>query len=129
MTLRLFSALALAALLSGCVWSRARINDPAVVERAKALEPGVTTAEQLPQILKAQPTRKRTAGGVTTYEYSYSDTKTETFSLVVVSLTRTEDVTETLYVETDAATGKVIRVPKLDSHEPEWRFWPFGDGE
>ena len=115
------------ALLSGCIWSRARINDPAIVERAKAIRPGVTKAVDLPTILEVQPTRQRSEGKSVTYEYSYSDAKSETFSLILVTFSRTEDVTETLYVETDAATGLVTRVPKLASREPEWRCWPFGD--
>lgn len=117
----------MAVLLSGCIWSRSRINDPEIVRRAAAIKPCVTKARELPAILKAQPTRKRTEGRLVTYEYSYSDTKSKTFSLLLVSFSRTEDATETLYVETDAETGVVVRVPKLDHHEPEWRWWPFGE--
>ena len=120
-------AVLLAVLMSGCMWSRARINDPAILDRARAIRPGVTKADELPAILKAQPTRKRPEGGLVTYEYSYSDTKSKTFTLILVTFSRTEDVTETLYVETDAATGVVTRVPKLVHHEPEWRWWPFGE--
>ena len=115
------------ALCSGCIWSRARINDPAIVGRAAAIRPGVTKVAELPTLLKAQPTRQRAEGRTVTYEYSYSDTKSETFTIILLSFSRTEDVTETLYVETDAATGLVTRVPKLTRHEPEWRCWPFGD--
>ena len=122
-----YSIISLTILLSGCIWSRARINDPAIVERAKAIRPGVTKAVDLPTILKAQPTRERADGNSVTYEYSYSDARSETFTLILVTFSRTEDVTETLYVETDKATGLVTRVPKLASHEPEWRCWPFDD--
>ena len=124
--IRLFSY-SVIALLSGCIWSRARINDPAIVERAKAIRPGVTKTVDLPSILKAQPTRERTDGKSVTYEYSYSDAKSETFTLILVTFSRTEDVTETLYVEADKATGLVTRVPKLPPHESEWRCWPFDD--
>lgn len=124
---RLVALVTLAALMSGCVWSRARINDPEILERARAIRPCVTKAGELPAILKAQPTRKRREGRLMTYEYSYSDSKSKTFSLLLVSFSRTEDTTETLYVETDAETGLVLRVPKLEHHEPEWRWWPFGE--
>ena len=124
---RLVVLATLSMVLSGCMWSRARINDPAILDRARAIRPGVTKAEELPAILKAQPTRKRPEGNLVTYEYSYSDTKSKTFTLILVTFSRTEDVTETLYVETDAATGVVVRVPKLVHHEPEWRWWPFGE--
>ena len=124
--IRLFGC-SLIVLCSGCMWSRARINDPEILERAKAIKPCVTKARELPAILKAQPTRKRREGRLVTYEYSYSDSKSKTFSLILVSFSRTEDTTETLYVETDAETGVVLRVPKLEHHDPEWRWWPFGE--
>ena len=116
-------------LLSGCMWSRMRLNDPDVLNRAQLIRPGVTTVAQLPTILGAQPTRMRRSGDVVTYEYSYSDAKTKMFSLILVTFSRTENVTETLYVEADAKTGVVMNVPRLDHHDPEWRFWPFSDGE
>ena len=115
--------------VSGCIWSRARVNDPKIVERAKLIRPGVTREADLPALLAGQPTRKRFEDGKTIYEYSYSDAKTETFSIIVLSFSRTEDVSETLYVEVDPKTGLVTRVPKLTAHEPEWRCWPFGDDE
>ena len=127
LNVRLLALVMLSSLAPGCMWSRARINDPEIVERAKAVRPSVTKAEELPSILKAQPTRKRREGRLMTYEYSYSDTKSKTFTLLLVSFSRTEDTTETLYVETDAETGIVVRVPKLEHHDPEWRWWPFGE--
>lgn len=111
------------------MWSRARLNDPEIVERAGAIVPGVTKVSDLPRLLQAQPTRKRKSGRELTLEYSYSDSKTKVFTLVVVSFSRTESVTETLYVEADAETGVVTRVPPRKRHEPEWRFWPFGNDE
>ena len=115
--------------MEGCMWSRARLNDPEIVERASAIVSGVTKVADLPQLLQAQPTRKRKLGNDLTLEYSYSDSKTKVFTLIIVSFSRTESVTETLYVEADAETGVVTRVPRQKRHEPEWRFWPFGDDE
>ena len=117
----------LAVLISGCMWSRHRMNDPEIVHRAASIRPGVTTVQDLPRLLGAQPTRRRAEGKLVTYEYSFADSKSETFSIVVLTFSRTENVTETLYVETDAETGKVVRVPRLISREPEWRCWPFGE--
>lgn len=118
---------ALVSASAGCMWSRMRMNDPEIVNRARAITPGRTKIADLPRILGAQPTRKRTVGDAVTYEYSYSDAKTKSFSLILISWSRTENVTETLYVEADARTGLVTAVPRLDHHEPEWRLWPFGD--
>ena len=118
---------ALVSASAGCMWSRMRMNDPEIANRARAITPGRTQVADLPRILGAQPTRKRTVGDAITYEYSYSDAKTKSFSLILVSWSRTENVTETLYVEADARTGLVTAVPRLVHHEPEWRFWPFDD--
>ena len=111
----------------GCMWSRARLNDPEIVERASAIVPGVTKSADLSRLLQAQPTRMHRQGKSLVYEYSYSDAKTKVFTLILLSFSRTESVTETLYVEADAETGVVTRVPRQKRHEPEWRFWPFGD--
>lgn len=121
------TALMMAILTEGCIWSRARMNDPAIYARASAIVPGKTKASELSTILQAQPTRMRRAGKSVTYEYSYSDTKTKTFTLLIVTFSRTENVTETLYVESDAESGIVTSVPRLRHHEPEWRFWPFDE--
>jgi len=126
----LIKVLAVAALtcaVSGCMWSRMRMNDPEIVSRARAIVPGKTTVAELPVLLNAQPTRKRTAGKTTTFEYSYSDAKTKSFSIIIFTWSRTENVTETLYVEADASTGVVTGLPYLDHREPEWRFWPFDE--
>lgn len=104
-----------------------RMNDPEIVLRARSIVPGKTTVDELPRLLNAQPTRRRTMGKTTTLEYSYSDVKTKSFSLVILTWSRTENVTETLYVDANAETGVVASVPRLDHHEPEWRFWPFDD--
>ena len=121
------AALAVAVLTEGCMWSRARMNDPEIYARASAIVPGKTKAGELSVILQAQPTRVRRNGNVVTHEYSYSDTKTKTFTLLIVTFSRTENVTETLYVESDAESGVVTSVPRLRHHEPEWRFWPFDE--
>lgn len=109
------------------MWSRARLNDPEIVERASAIVPGVTKVADLSRLLLAQPTRMHKTGNELVYEYSYADSKTKVFTLILVSFTRTESVTETLYIEADAEAGVVTRVPRHKRHEPEWRFWPFGD--
>lgn len=121
------AALAMAAFAQGCMWSRARLNDPEIVERASAIVPGVTKVADLSRLLQAQPTRLHKQGNDLICEYSYADSKTKVFTLLLLSFSRTESVTETLYIEADAEAGVVTRVPRQRRHEPEWRFWPFGD--
>ena len=121
------AAVAMTALADGCTWSRARLNDPEILERASAIVPGVTKVAELPKLLQAQPTRMQRTADKLVCEYSYADSKTKAFTLILLNFSRTESVTETLYVEADAETGVVTRVPRQVRHEPEWRFWPFGD--
>ena len=39
---------AICGLLAGCMWSRTRMNDSGIVDRAKAIRPGVTRVDELP---------------------------------------------------------------------------------
>lgn len=122
-----FLFLAVMIVTEGCMWSRARLNDPEILERAKAIKPGVTKIADLPNILQAQPTRMHKTDHCLVYEYSFADSKTKVFTIILLSFSRTESVSETLYVEADIETGVVTRIPQLSQHDPEWRFWPFGD--
>lgn len=112
---------------SGCMWGRVRMNDPQIVSRARAVKPGETTEAELAGILGTQPTMKIPGKGKTLHAYSFADTKSHGLMLIVVNFVRSQTVTETLYVETDAATGRVTKILPPTSHEIEWRFWPFGE--
>lgn len=119
--------LSCAACLSGCMWSRVRINDPTVADRARAIRSGVTRAEDIVKIIGAQPTMRLPQKDYTLYGYTYGDTKVNGLVLILFNFTRSTTVTDTLYVEVDAKTGVVSQVYYPRHHEIEWRFWPFGD--
>lgn len=125
--MRIASAALMAAALSGCMWGRLQVNDPAIVKRAAYIRPGVTKVGQLNQILDAQPTMRIPGKKSNLYAYTFADTKTHGLVLIVVNFTRTETVTETLYVEADPETQVVTAVHVPEKRELEWRFWPFGE--
>lgn len=114
-------------LASGCMWSRLQINDPAVAERAKAIRPGVTKAEEIAGIIGAQPTMRLPGKDFLLFGYTYGDTKGNGLMLIAFNFMRSTTVTDTLYIESDAKTGLVTQVYLPQHHEVEWRFWPFGD--
>ena len=111
----------------GCMWGRMRVNDPTIVQRAARIKPGVTKVSQLSRLLGAEPSMRMPVGSRLMLGYTYADTKSNGLVLILLNFTRTQTVTDTLYVEADAETGTVVKVHVPPSHEIEWRFWPFGD--
>jgi len=114
-------------LLSGCMWSRMRVNDPTVADRAKAIKPGVTRAEEIADIIGAQPTMRVPGKDYLLFGYTYGDTKNNGLMLLAFNFMRSTTVTDTLYIAVDERTGLVAAVHYPKHHEIEWRFWPFGD--
>lgn len=114
-------------LLSGCLWSRVKVNDPTVADRARDVKPGVTRTAELEDILRARPSLHLPGKDTTLLGYTYSDTKNHGLMLVVVNFMRSTTVADTLYIETDPATQLVRKVHIPEKRNVDWRFWPFGD--
>lgn len=109
------------------MWSRARVNDPTVAERARSIIVGQTKGEELTALLGAQPTMRMPGKEFTTLGYSYSDTKANGLVLILFNFTRSSTVADTMYVLVDAKTDVVRRLYVPPVREVEWCFWPFGD--
>lgn len=120
--------LAIAPLLGGCIWTRAKVNDASVRERAARIVPGKTQAAELPRLMGAMPSAViPLKDGRTVYSFAYGDAKTEGFTLILLTLTKTNAHLSAVYALVDAA-GVVQRVQA--SPEPEtlaWETWPFGE--
>ena len=128
--LRKFSFICIAgafASFSGCMWGRVKVNDPTVVDSARAIKPGVTHVSELENILKVQPTLRMPGKDMTLLGYTYSDTKNNGLLLIAVNFMRSSTVTDTLYIEADSVTQIVRKVHIPPKRTSEWRFWPFGD--
>ena len=102
---RIFLMAALALLAGGCIWNRAKVNDASVAERVAQVVPGKTRAADLPR---------------------YGDAKTEGFSLILLTLTKTNSAFASVYVLADAQ-GVVRRVQATPPPEVAWETWPFGE--
>ena len=111
---------------NGCIWTRAKVNDAAVCERAKAIVPWKTRTEQLPALLGVVPsTIIPLRDGRQVLVFAYGDAKTEGISLMVVTLTKTNSAFSAVYVLVDAQ-GVVERVQTAPQRELAWETWPFG---
>ncbi|MGN0886325.1 MAG: hypothetical protein ACI4RT_04925 [Candidatus Spyradenecus sp.] len=111
---------------NGCIWTRAKVNDAAVCERAKAIVPGQTRAEQLPAVLGVVPSSViPLKDGRQVLVFAYGDAKTEGVSLIVVTFTKTNSAFSAVYVLVNAQ-GVVERVQTAPQQELAWETWPFG---
>ena len=126
-------ALALAAALGvlfggGCSWSRAVVNDPSIRERADAVVPGTTTADDLPRILGCEPLSFIEVGdGRRLLIWGYGESKTEGLNLLVVSFSRTNTGLDTAFFLVDAAGVVRRKWVGTNSRDLPWEWWSFGD--
>ena len=128
----MFKLMAVAALVSvsaGCMWGRMVVNDPTIADRAAYVRPGVTKADDLRGILRADPSMIMPGKKATTLGYTYSDTKANGLILILFNFTRSQTVAQTMYLEIDPATRVVVKKHVPSKREIEWRFWPFGGEE
>ncbi len=126
MMIRTAVLLSLLALFSGCIWNRAKVNDANVVHRAATIVIGETHASELPQLMGTAPTSMiPLRDGRIVYVFAYGDAKTEGFTLVLFTMTKTNSVFSAIYVLTDA-NGIVQGIHRSPELEPEWETWPFG---
>lgn len=120
---KLFPILLLA--FGGCMWGRVQTNDPSIVEAAKQLKPGVTSAVEVPRILGAPPMMRVMGRNAIYYNYTFGDSKNEGLMLVIFNLSRANSYNTTLSVEIDPETDLVREVYVPEVPELSWSFWPF----
>ena len=125
--LKTAAALALAAVCSGCMWGRVRVNDPSIVDRAAGIRIGKTKVSELGQILRADPSLRMPIQDGTILGYTYADSKANGLILILFNFTKSQTVAQTLYVIVDPKTETVKKVYVPERKEIEWEYWPFGD--
>lgn len=110
----------------GCIWTRAKVNNAAVRERAGVIVPGQTRAEQLSALLGVVPSAVvPLKDGRQVLVFAYGDAKTEGLSLIVVTFTKTNSAFSAVYVLVNAE-GVVEQVQTAPQQELAWETWPFG---
>ncbi|MEG1480170.1 MAG: hypothetical protein RSD41_04110 [Kiritimatiellia bacterium] len=119
--------LALLIVAPGCIWTRGKINDVAVRTRTANIVLGQTRADTLPKLFGTMPTAIiPLKDGRVVYSFAYGDAKTEGFSLILVTFTKTNSYFSAVYALADA-NGIVQAVHSAPQQEVEWETWPFGD--
>lgn len=128
--MRILQTLALlgAAGLASCTFSRAEINDSNIPNRAKNLEPGKITEEQLiegigtpPGQIIFLPDKQRLL------IYNYGQSKTKGLTLILFNFLKTNVAVDTAIFLVDA-NGKVQDAWVGDnSQNVDWEWYPFGD--
>ena len=121
-------ALLLAAFAGGgCIWNRAKVNDAGVAARAAAIVPGETRVEALPALMGCEPSAiVPLRDGRVVHVFGYGDAKTEGFTLLLVTFTKTNSAFSAVYVFADAE-GVVRRVSAAPAPGVAWETWPFGE--
>lgn len=119
--------LALCVGTSGCIWNRAKINDPTIVEYVSRIKVGRTPIVQVPHLLGAVPSSiTPLSTGDTVHAFSYGDTRTNGLNLILFVFTKTNVSTSAIYVTADDK-GVVKQVVTTPFHAPEWESNPFGE--
>lgn len=115
--------------VSGCSWQRSRTNVSDLHLRIDRVEAGKTTTAQLFQLLGSPPNNIiALPGGKNVLLYTFGDSKTEAFDLLLVKFAKTNVGIDSALFITDA-NGVVEEVSvSTNSQDLEWEFWPFGDG-
>lgn len=123
-TLALLGAIGLAS----CTFSRAEINDSNIPNRAKNLEPGKMTEEQLieaigtpPGQIIFMPDKQRLL------IYNYGQSKTKGFTLILFNFLKTNVAVDTAIFLVDA--NRMVQDAWVgdNSQNVEFEWYPFGD--
>lgn len=113
-------------LLSGCTWSRVKVNNEEVFEKSKQVEVGKTRADELETILGSPPNSIITLGGGREVQaYNFGDSKTNGLTLIVVNIMKTNARLDSAYFFIDA-NGIVERVSvSNNSADVPWEWNAF----
>jgi hypothetical protein len=115
---------------SGCMWSRVRVNEAEnndLILRSQKIQPGQTRNADLLRIMGTAPnTVTPLRDGRQLYAYHVADSKTKGFSLILISFSKTNSRTDSVFflvnqsdIVEAAYRGKPEDVP--------WEWWPFDE--
>lgn len=115
---------------SGCMWSRVRVNEAEnndLILRSQKIQPGQTRNADLLRIMGTAPnTVTPLRDGRQLYAYHVVDSKTKGFSLILISFSKTNSRTDSVFflvnqsdIVEAAYRGKPEDVP--------WEWWPFDE--
>ena len=124
------NVLALSALMlsSGCIWTRAKVNDTDISSKARVIKPGVTKADELVKTMGQPPNSIiPIKNDRTIFVYNSSDSKTKGLYAIIINISKTNTQTSSTYFLIDA-NGVVEKVSTSKQGEVPWEWWAF-DGK
>ena len=114
--------------VSGCLWRRARTNIADLHQRIGKGETGRTTTDELISILGSPPNNVfAIEGGRTVYLYTFGDSKTEGFNLILIEITKSNIGTDSAIFIADQSGVISEMFVSNNSQDLPWEFWAFGD--
>lgn len=126
-TVRLAGAALLLA-TSACSWSKTVINEPDFIARADKVVVGQTRREQLPEILGSTPlTWIQTDAGNDIYVYTYGQTKTKGFNMILLGISKSNTRIDAAWFVTDKDGIVSRKFVGTNSRDVPFEWWAFGD--
>jgi hypothetical protein len=126
--IKMFFAALLIVATSGCMWSRVRTNEADagnLILRSYKVQPGQTRNEELLRIMGMPPnTITPMRDGRQLYAYHVADSKTKGFSIILVSFSRTNSRTDSVFFLINQA-GIVEAAFRGKPEQLPWEWWPF----
>jgi hypothetical protein len=114
--------------LDGCLWARQKINVENFHDKAMAVKPGKTRANQLPGIFGTTPNAIIPGkGGKEVQIYSFGDAKRKGFVAIIINYIKENKGLDSAYFYIDANGVVEEKIISTNSQDVEFEWWPFGD--
>jgi outer membrane protein assembly factor BamE (lipoprotein component of BamABCDE complex) len=113
---------------SACSWNKTVINEADFLTRADQVIVGQTKREQLPEILGSTPlTWIQTDNGSDVYVYTYGQSKTNGFNIILLGISKTNTRIDSAYFVTDKDGVVSKKFVGTNSQDVPFEWWAFGD--
>ena len=122
----LIGLLAFGLLFQGCAFSRGTLGDDIKSETIAALQKGITTKEEVVNLMGA-PDRLVQLNGRDVFHYYRYDAKAGSLLLIILNFTRLSVKSDDMFVilNRDGVVEDVISSKR--TNDLRFRFWPFGE--
>lgn len=115
-------------LASGCTFNRTKTNLEDFHERIERVEVGVTTSEDLLDILGGPPTNIiDVAGDRRVWLYTFGDSKTSGLTLIVLNISKSNvGIDSAIFILDPDGVVEEARYSR-NSEDLDWDWWAFGE--
>ena len=121
-------ALSAVLLMTGCIWSRVRVNDWDLPQKAARVTEGETKAEELESIMGSKPSVvQNLKSGKKAHVYVFGDTKTKGLNLIFFQVIKSNSAFDTaMFLEDQNGVIEDVMISN-NSEDLPWEWWAFGD--